>query len=286
MSSTVQVVGKLMEWSGQALQRADIAAFITERAQALVEKEAAEGAFSWTERILHKKSKIAERHISNEFSSIYKHATFNRFMAQQLSQFDEQILVRLVKRIEEYTGISEERFYALPKFLVSELFEIFLKNSLSSAKGLPQVFDDVFGKEAGELRNEKILMFIEFASREATRSAIDALDKISQPSVTGIFRKALNIKSFGPRAYLWGHNASMTWKEGGDRGHYYFDKRDEKPMPDVLAEVETLKNRLETLLLNSGTRELAPRLEETIVKGRIPNEIRKCISVEYEQPAS
>jgi hypothetical protein len=282
---TVSIIGTVMEWSGKALQRADIAAFIEERAKSLLEKQAEEITLTGLSRLLRSKTKVAERHVLQEFADIYKRQNFNAVMAFQLEQFDRDVLIPLVERIEEYKLISDNRFYALPKFLVLDRFENILSETLRNAEGLPQVFDDVFGKEqeepnrpqTEELREEKIAKFIEFASREAANSAIKAFDSLCEPSKR--FLRPLKIKSIRNDIYFWGQNPSIIWKEGKVRGHYYFDKRPDSPTSASLDGVKSLKNKLEASLFQTGTLALASELESAIEASKMPAQIRDCLSV-------
>jgi hypothetical protein len=283
--STVSIIGTAMEWSGKALKRADIAAFIEEYAKSLLEKQAEEITLSGLSRILRSKTKSAERHVLQEFADVYKRQNFNAVMAFKLEQFDKDVLIPLVEIIEEYRSSVDKRFYALPKFLVLDLFENMLSATLRNAEGLPQVFDDVFGKEGEEsnksqteeLRQEKIAKFIEFASREAANSAIKALDGLCEPSKR--FLRPLRIKSIRNDVYFWGQNPSIVWKEGKVRGHYYFDKRSDAPTNASLAGVESLKNKLEASLFQTGTLALASELESAIETSQMPTNVRNCLSV-------
>jgi len=278
---TVQIAGKLMEWSGKALQRADIAKFIEERAEAIIEKQSGEIAISWFQKVIRGKKGVASEKVVNEFGDIYRSDMFNRFMSQQINEFDDTVIVPLVEAIEEYSRISDDRFYALPKFLVFDRFQDNLNKNLNAAAGLPDVFHDVFGKQQTELVDQKITKLIEFVSGDTTQSAIEAMDKISQPAIAGLFRNKLNTKVVRHDVYFWGDNKSSLWKEGSVRGHYYFDKRDRVPSPRALPGVENMKNRLETRLLNVGPPRLVIQLEEAI-KTRIPSSIRDNISIKLD----
>ncbi|WP_298240893.1 hypothetical protein [uncultured Bradyrhizobium sp.] len=282
--STIRIVGEAMVWTGKVLQT-DIATVVADYAKELLKKQAEETTRSWIERLVRSKEASGARQIGREFAAVYQRQNFNAVMAFQVQQFDKNVLVPLVEWIEEYKAISDDRFYALPKFIVRDQFESILRKTLRSAEGLPQVFDDVFGREqeepekhqTEELRTEKISKFIEFASDEAATAAIKEFDRICEPSKR--FMRPLKIKSVRGDVFFWGQNPSMEWKEGKVRGHYYFDKRREFPAGSSLADVKNLQVKLEASLFQAGTLGLASELENAIGSAQIPSSVRNHLSV-------
>jgi hypothetical protein len=283
---TVKLVGRLMEWSGKALQEDIITDLITKQAASLIEKQARQITLSWLGKLFIGKESKAKRQIAQEFAEIYKHQAFIAVMADQIGRFDQNVVIPLA---------LDDRFYALPKFLVFDRFQNILSKTLSDAEGLPEIFDDVFGSDEKqespneqpekekiyELREEKISKFIELASREAADSAIAALDKSCEPRNKRFM--AFDIKAVRNNIYLWGQNASTQWKKDEGRGHYYFDQRRTAPSKEDLPDVEKLKNRLEAKLLQTGVLGLVPQIESAVRETKISTAIRDHISVKPKE---
>lgn len=283
-----------MEWSGKALQQDTIIDFITKRAEELIEKQAGQMTISWLGKLLTDKESKAKSQIAQEFAEIYRHQAFIAVMADQVGRFDQNVVIPLVEKFFEYS--LDDRFYALPKFLVFDRFQNILSETLSDAEGLPEIFDDVFGSQDEkpespdeepekeniyELRREKISKFIDFASHEAANSAIAALDKTCEPRNRRF--RSLDIKTVRKNVYLWGQNISTQWKKAEGRGHYYFDQRRAAPVKEDLPDVEKLKNRLEAKLLQTGVLGLAPQVESAVRETKISPAVRDLVSVKPKE---
>lgn len=274
------IVGKLIDraidFAGTKIRASKVLAALPNNAKQIGKRVIEEKRLVLARKIASEEE-IAIETILGEFKQIFANKVFRNFMKNEWNRFDEDICVPITRKLHMYDNIADNRFYALPAFILSIIFFEHIRQKLSAAKGLDDLYRRVFGKI---LTTEKRENFIHLSSKLGAEIAINDLIDESRPNMSGWWFKTLNIKSLSNKVYFWCYNPDFPWHPDYPLGHFYVEKRENPPNADELEDIEALRNQLDGHLLGVGAQIISlTMLEELDQRLRISQKTRESISI-------
>jgi hypothetical protein len=208
-----------LELTAKGLRNASIKRHLKKYAEKILDDEVTGGPYPRRFNRI-----IAGRKIAKEFQHIYKGSVFNLVIQNCYNTADANVLTPVLRPIEVWL----DGLYAVPKYLVSEAFQIVLSDVLSTSKQLDDEIRSVFGGDSS-LQERKKQEFIRLICAHESEHIISVLSDLSKAKTTrelsNMFLAGLKIKKVG-NIFFWDHDSEAIWRRNAEqpKGHFYISR--------------------------------------------------------------